>query len=46
MLKISHTYRQLPGIPHNPNALLNTLGEDNWAFYKQALSGLSAARRD
>jgi enterochelin esterase-like enzyme len=36
-LKIPHTYRQLPDIPHNPNLVLNTLGEDNWAFYRQAL---------
>ncbi len=37
-LKIPHTYRQLPNIPHNPNLVLNALGEDNWAFYRQALS--------
>ena len=38
-LKIPLTYRQLPGIPHNPNLVLNALGEDNWIFYKEALSG-------
>lgn len=37
-LKIPHTYRQLPGIPHDPNLVLNTLGDDNWEFYRQALS--------
>jgi S-formylglutathione hydrolase FrmB len=37
-LKIPHTYRQLPDIPHNPNLVLNALGGDNWAFYRQALS--------
>jgi enterochelin esterase-like enzyme len=36
-LKIPHTYRQLPNIPHNPNLVLDTLGEDNWSFYKAAL---------
>lgn len=36
-LKIPHRYRQLPGIPHDPNLVLNTLGEDNWLFYRQAL---------
>jgi enterochelin esterase-like enzyme len=36
-LKIPHTYRQLPGIPHDPNLVLNALGEDNWAFYQEAL---------
>jgi len=37
-LKVPHTYRQLPGIPHNPNLVLNALGDENWAFYKQALT--------
>lgn len=37
-LKIPHTYRQLPDVPHNPNRVLDTLGDDNWAFYRQALS--------
>lgn len=37
-LKIPHAYRQLPGIPHNPNLLLNSLGEDNWGFYRMALA--------
>lgn len=37
-LKIPHSYRQLPGIPHDPNLVLNTLGEDNWEFYRSALS--------
>jgi enterochelin esterase-like enzyme len=36
-LKIPHTYRQLPGIPHDPKLVLNALGEDNWAFYQEAL---------
>jgi len=36
-LKIPHSYRQLPGIPHDPNLVLNTLGEDNWLFYRRAL---------
>jgi len=37
-LKIPHSYRQLPGIPHDPNLVLNTVGEDNWEFYRSALS--------
>lgn len=36
-LKIPHTYRQLPGIPHDPNLVLDSLGEENWGFYRQAL---------
>lgn len=43
-LQIPHTYRQLPNIPHDPNLLLKSLGEDNWAFYRQALT--SSARSD
>lgn len=36
-LKIPNAFRQLPGIPHDPNLLLNSLGGDNWGFYRQAL---------
>lgn len=43
-LKIPHTYRQLPGIPHNPNLVLETLGDDNWPFYMQAVGGLNSAQ--
>lgn len=39
-LKIPHTYRQLTGIPHHPNLLLNAIGQENWAFYNEALRGL------
>ena len=39
-LQIPHTYRELPGIPHNPMAVLGALGDDHWAFYKQALAGV------
>jgi S-formylglutathione hydrolase FrmB len=45
-LQIPQHYRQLPGIPHNPNQVLDTLGDDNWAFYQQALGALSAAAKD
>ena len=30
--KIPHSYRQLPGIPHDPNLVLNALGQYNWVF--------------
>lgn len=36
-LKIPHTFRQLPGVSHDPNLVLSTLGEDNWGFYRDAL---------
>jgi enterochelin esterase-like enzyme len=37
-LKIPLTYRQLPDVPHDPNLVLTTLGDDNWEFYRSALS--------
>ncbi len=37
-LMIPLTYRQLPGVPHDPNLVLTTLGDDNWEFYRSALS--------
>lgn len=37
-LKIPHVYRQLPDVPHNPNLVLERLGDDNWEFYQEALS--------
>ncbi|MFM7603759.1 MAG: alpha/beta hydrolase [Prosthecobacter sp.] len=39
-LKIPHTYRQLTGVPHNPNLLLNAIAQENWGFYNEALGGL------
>ncbi len=36
-LKIPNAYRQLPGIPHDPNLVLDSLGEENWGFYRRAL---------
>lgn len=38
-LKIPHSYRQLPGIPHQPDRILDALGEDNWAFYRMIFDG-------
>ena len=43
-LKIPHSYRQLPGIPHDPNLVLAKLGEDNWEFYRSALSPNTSIR--
>lgn len=36
-LGIAHTYVELPGIGHEPRALLEALGEANSRFYRQAL---------
>lgn len=38
-LRIPHAYRQLPGIPHNPTAVLDASGDEHWAFYQKALQG-------
>lgn len=37
-LEIPHRYQELPGIPHDPNQVLDALGEENWAFYREALA--------
>jgi len=33
-LDIPHTFTVLPGLGHQPMAVLNALGEDNWKFYQ------------
>lgn len=35
-LKIPHTFTLLPGVGHQPLAVLQALGEANWDFYRQA----------
>ncbi len=35
-LNIPHTFTVLPGIGHNPEAVLDALGESNWEFYRAA----------
>jgi enterochelin esterase-like enzyme len=45
-LKVPHTYRQIPGVPHNPNLLLDALGEDNWTFYRKALGMLTPGKAE
>jgi CubicO group peptidase (beta-lactamase class C family)/enterochelin esterase-like enzyme len=35
-LGIPHDYREVPGVGHQPNALLRALGDDDWAFYRTA----------
>jgi enterochelin esterase-like enzyme len=37
-LNIPHTFKAVPGVDHNPMALLNALGETNWEFYRAAFS--------
>ncbi|MCX6916959.1 MAG: hypothetical protein NT167_28635, partial [Verrucomicrobia bacterium] len=33
-LEIPHTFTVLPGVAHNPMAVLSALGEANWGFYR------------
>lgn len=35
-LQIPHAFTVLPGVGHNPTAVLDALGEGFWAFYRQA----------
>jgi len=37
-LGITHTFTVLPGVAHNPMALLNALGETNWNFYRSRIT--------
>jgi esterase/lipase superfamily enzyme len=37
-LEIPHAFIVLPGVRHNPTAVLSALGEDNWGFYRDAFS--------
>lgn len=41
-LEIPHRYLQLPGIGHNPTAVLRAMAEGNWDFYRAALAGPAA----
>jgi poly(3-hydroxybutyrate) depolymerase len=36
-LHIPHTFTVVPGVEHNPKALLAALGEAGWEFYRSAL---------
>jgi enterochelin esterase-like enzyme len=39
-LNIAHTFTIVPGVGHDTLALLKSLGEDNWEFYREAFSTL------
>jgi enterochelin esterase-like enzyme len=42
-LGVPHTFTVPPGVDHNPIALLNALGEPNWAFYRAVFGGKTAS---
>ena len=44
-LKIPHGWRVLPGVGHDPMAVIKELGDENWAFYRKAF-GESAKASD
>lgn len=35
-LGIPHAWRVLPGVGHDPIAVIDALGDDHWAFYREA----------
>lgn len=49
-LGIPHEWQVLPGVPHNPNAVLDALGDAHWAFYRAAfgasIGGMGDASED
>ena len=43
-LGIPHTWTALPGVDHDPLATLESLGDANWGFYRQAFGDQSGIR--
>jgi enterochelin esterase-like enzyme len=41
-LSIPHEWIVLPGVDHDPNATLETLGDRHWAFYRKAFGANSS----
>jgi enterochelin esterase-like enzyme len=37
-LGIAHRWTLLPGVGHNPMAVIRTLGDTHWAFYREAFA--------
>jgi len=42
-LKVPHTYKELPGIGHDPMAVLRAMGDSNWDFYRSAFGEIEKA---
>ncbi len=42
-LKIPHSWRVVPGVGHDPDGVIEALGDDQWAFYREAFSGAAKA---
>ncbi|MFM8781549.1 MAG: alpha/beta hydrolase-fold protein, partial [Gemmatimonadota bacterium] len=42
-LGIPHDWTVLPGVPHNPNGVLDALGDAHWAFYRKAFAAPPSA---
>lgn len=45
-LNIPHSWKILPGIGHDPLGVLREMGDDNWAFYRQAFGYPEIAQKD
>ncbi|MEI7658676.1 MAG: alpha/beta hydrolase-fold protein [Phycisphaerae bacterium] len=42
-LKIPHSWRVVPGVGHDPDGVIDALGDDHWAFYREAFGGVAKA---
>lgn len=43
-LKIPHTWTILPGVDHNPLKTLESLGDSNWVFYREAFNSSAGGK--
>ena len=42
-LKIPHAWRVVPGVGHDPNRVIDALGDEQWAFYREAFGETTKA---
>ena len=42
-LKIPHSWRVVPGVGHDPDGVIDALGDDHWAFYREAFGDAAKA---
>jgi S-formylglutathione hydrolase FrmB len=43
-LGVPHTFAVLPGVGHDPRAVLDAIGDANWEFYRELFGGASGSR--
>ena len=42
-LKIPHSWRVVPGVGHDPDGVIDALGDEQWAFYREAFGNAAKA---